>query len=275
MFSDLINRIRSYRKRRVHRRFFEDDRRAFYEKIYQGNAQPRVLTGPFRGMAYLNTSDFGPIAPKWLGSYEAEIQDLVSKLCGSGYETIVNIGSAEGYYAVGFARAGAASRIFAFDIDPFARRALAALAQMNGVTDRIEIHNICTWNVLNALRSGKQLFFIDIEGAEIELLDPDKCDALRRSDILVELHQPRGSANKINIEVAIRSRFAASHDIQCRQRTDRSEWIATNMHVWGKRLSEEEAVRTTNEFRTGIQVWLWLKSKTVERASRRAALFPL
>jgi len=77
MFADLLNRIRSYRRRRVHRRFFEDDRRAFYEKIYQGNAEPRVLTGPFKGMAYLNTSDFGPIAPKWLGSYEAEIQGLV------------------------------------------------------------------------------------------------------------------------------------------------------------------------------------------------------
>jgi hypothetical protein len=111
MFADLLHRIRSYRKRRVHRRFFEDDRRAFYERIYQGNAEPRVLTGPFRGMAYLNTSDFGPIAPKWLGSYEAEIQDFVCELCERGYETIANIGSAEGYYAVGFARASAASRL--------------------------------------------------------------------------------------------------------------------------------------------------------------------
>ena len=259
MIADLLHRIRSYRKREVHRRFFEDDRRAFYEKIYQGKAQPRVLTGPFRGMAYLNTSDFGPIAPKWLGSYEAEIQDFVCEFCKRGYETIVNIGSAEGYYAVGFARANAASCIFAFDIDPFARRALAELAQLNGVVDRIEIRNICTWNVLNDLRSGKQLLFIDIEGAELDLLNPDECDALRRSDILVEAHQSGDMGNEI--EETICSRFAASHDIQRRQRTDRSEWIATNRHVWDKRLSEEEVVRATNEFRTGNQVWLWLKSK--------------
>jgi len=221
MFADLLHWIRSYRKRRVHRRFFEDDRRAFYEKIYQGNADPCVLTGPFRGMAYLNTSEFGPIAPKWLGSYEAEIQDLVGELCRRGYATIANIGSAEGYYAVGFARASAAPRILAFDIDPLARRALAALAQMNGVADRIEIRKICTWNVLNDLQSEKQLLFVDIEGAEINLLDPDECDALRRSDILVELHQSRDIGN--GIEETIRSRFAASHDIQRRQQTDRSE----------------------------------------------------
>src|SRR6516165_9454119 len=197
MFADLLHRIRSYRKRRVHRRFFEDDRGAFYEKIFQGNAEHRILTGPFSGMAYLNTSDFGPIAPKWLGIYEAEIQDFVCELCESGYETITNIGSAEGYYSVGFARASAASRIIAFDIDPFARRALAALAQMNGVADRIEIRNICTWNVVNTLRSEKQLLFIDIEGAEIDLLDPSKCDALRRTDILVELHPSRDFGDEI------------------------------------------------------------------------------
>jgi hypothetical protein len=68
-------------------------------------------------------------------------------------------------------------------------------------------------------------------------------------------------ANKINIEETICSRFAASHDIQRRQQTDRSEWIAANRQVWSKRLSEEEVVRVTNEFRTGNQVWLWLRSK--------------
>ena len=255
----LINRIRSYRERRVHRRFFEDDRRVFYEKIYPGNAEPRILTGPFSGMAYLNTSDFGPIAPKWLGSYEMEIQDLVSEFCKRGYKSIVNIGSAEGYYAVGFARVSAASRIFAFDIDPFARRALAALAQMNGVADRIEIHNICTWKVLNDLRSEKQLLFVDIEGAEINLLDPGECDALRRSDILVELHSSCDIGN--DIEETICRRFAASHDIQRRQQTDRSEWIVANRRTWEGRLSEEEVVRATNEFRRGDQVWLWLKAK--------------
>ena len=209
-------------------------------------------------MAYLNTSDFGPVAPKWFGSYEAEIQDLVCGLCESGYETITNVGSAEGYYAVGFVRAGAASRIFAFDIDPFARRALAALAQMNGVAERIEIRKTCAWNVLNDLRSEKQLLFIDIEGAELDLLDPGECDALRQSDILVELHQSRAGNE---IEETICSRFAASHDIERRQQTDRSEWIAANRHVWERRLSEEEVVRATNEFRTGNQVWLWLKKQ--------------
>jgi hypothetical protein len=149
----------------------------------------------------------------------------------------------------------------AFDIDPFARRALAALAQMNDVADRIEIHEICTWNVLNELRSEKQLLFVDIEGAERDLLDPSECDALRRSDTLVELHQSRDIGNEARIEETICSRFAVTHDIRRRQQTDRSESIAANRHIWNKRLSEAEVVRATEEFRTGNQVWLWLKAK--------------
>jgi hypothetical protein len=260
MFKNLLDLIRAHRRRKVHRRFFEGYRTAVCEKIYKRNEAPRVLEGPFKGMAYLNTSDFGPIAPKWLGSYEMEIQDLVGELCRRGYATIANVGSAEGYYAVGFARASTASRILAFDVDPFARRALAALAQMNGVADRIEIRDICTWNVLNDLRSQKQLLFVDIEGAEMDLLDPAKCDALRRFDILVELHQSRDAGSKINIEETICSRFAKTHDVRRKQQTDRSAWIAANRQVWAKRLSEEEVVRATNEYRTGNQIWLWLKS---------------
>jgi hypothetical protein len=259
MLRSLLDLIRAHRRRKVHRRLFEGDRKAFCKRIYKTDEEPCVLTGPFRGMTYLNTSDFGPIAPKWLGSYEMEIQDLVGEFCGSGYATIANIGAAEGYYAVGFARASAAARIFAFDIDPFARRALAALAEMNGVADRIEIRKICTWNALNDLRPEKQLLFIDIEGAEMDLLDPGKCDALRRSDILVELHQSGDRSNEI--EETICRRFAASHDIQRRQQTDRLEWVAANRHVWDKRFSEAEVVRATNEFRTDNQVWLWLKAK--------------
>jgi hypothetical protein len=261
MFRSLLNLIRAFRRREVHRRFFEADRKAFYEKIYKNNPETRVLTGPFSGMAYLNTADFGPIAPKWLGSYETEIQDMVGDLCRRGYAIVANVGSAEGYYAVGFARANTASRVFAFEIDPFARRALARLAEMNGIADRIEIRDRCTWNVLNDLQSDKLLLFVDIEGAEMDLLDPGRCDALRRFDILAELHQPGEAGNKINIEETISDRFAATHDIRRRQQTNRSEWIAANRHVWDKRLSEEEVDRATNEFRTGNQVWLWLKIK--------------
>jgi hypothetical protein len=93
----------------------------------------------------------------------------------------------------------------------------------------------------------------------MDLLDPGECEALCRSDILVALHQSGNIGNEIDETIC--SRFATTHDVHRRQQTDRLEWIAANRHVWDKRLSEEEVVRATNEFRTGNQVWLWLKSK--------------
>jgi hypothetical protein len=101
--------------------------------------------------------------------------------------------------------------------------------------------------------------FVDIEGDEMDLLDPGECESLLRSDMLVELHPSRDMSRKI--EETMCRRFASSHDVQRRQQTGRSEWIAANRHVWYKRLSEEEVVRATNEFRIGNQAWLWLKTK--------------
>jgi hypothetical protein len=82
MFADLLHWIHSYRKRRGHRQLFEDDRQAFYEKIFHGNVEPRILTVPFRNMLYLNAPDFGPIAPKWLGSYKQRFR-IWSASCAS------------------------------------------------------------------------------------------------------------------------------------------------------------------------------------------------
>jgi hypothetical protein len=260
MFDAWLRVIRAFRRRSVHRRFFDGDREVFHAKLYNQSSNTRILSGPFSGTAYLNTADFGPIAPRWLGSYECEIQDLVGQICESRYETIVNIGSAEGYYAIGFAVRRAASCIFAYDIDPFARRALATMARMNGIADLISVREVCRWDELNRFQNGKNLLLVDIEGAEVELLVPSNCSALKRFDILVELHESTGVCAKMTVEETIRKRFAATHVIQRRHQTDRSEWLARNKLVWSERLTEEEAVRATNEFRTGNQVWLWLRS---------------
>src|SRR5260370_2917392 len=130
MFDAWVRAIRAFRRMSVHRKFFEGDREVFHGKLYNQSSNTRILSGPFSGMAYLDTADFGPIAPKWLGSYEYEIQDLVSQICEFGYEIILNVGAAEGYYSIGFAMRRSASRIFAYDIDTVARRALTALTQI-------------------------------------------------------------------------------------------------------------------------------------------------
>src|SRR5215204_4418004 len=63
-----------------------------------------VQEGPFAGMRYLSeTRD--PILPKLVGSYEAEIQPWIRAAITQRYRRVIDVGCAEGYYAVGMALA--------------------------------------------------------------------------------------------------------------------------------------------------------------------------
>jgi hypothetical protein len=260
ILNGVFTRAQAFRNRQVHRKLFEGDRNEFYSKLYYPGADVRVMSGPFNGMRYLNTATFGPIVSKWLGTYEWEIQDWVSQCCNNGYENIINVGSAEGYYSVGFAWRSPASRVLAFDINPFARREVRRLAALNGVADRVTVRSLFAGDQLDSFRPGKNLLVVDIEGAEMELLNPVSYPALRQFDILVELHQTSESNHCQESEEILKKRFAATHRVQQRWQTDRSERRTAHKDVWSPRLSEDEITRATNEFRIYVQSWLWLEA---------------
>ena len=68
-------------------------------------AQERVVAGPFQGMNIPLSGVSKRLLPSYvLGSTELELRDLIERLIASNYSTIINVGAADGYYAVGFAR---------------------------------------------------------------------------------------------------------------------------------------------------------------------------
>jgi hypothetical protein len=122
---------------------------------------------------------------------------------------ILNIGAAEGYYAVGLARHFPEATVLAYEIDAGARELCAGLARLNGVAERVRIEGECTPQEMAALPLQGALILCDCEGCELELLRPDVAPALLDSYLLVELHDcfdPR-------ITPALRERFEATHDI--------------------------------------------------------------
>jgi hypothetical protein len=257
----IVNQARAFRNRKLYQKLFERDRSEFYSKLYSSEDAVRILSGPFRGMSYHNTSAFGPIAPKWLGSYENEIWDWIEHCCANHYENIVNVGSADGYYAVGLVWRCSTTRVFAYDIDPFARQATLRLAQANGLADRLLIRSECSYPELSPLRPHKTLLIIDIEGTEVQFLDPAHCSALKEFDMIVELHESAKFGTTIDAEKILSDRFGLTHALQRRSQTDRTQWCAENREVWSRCLTEEEVSRATNEFRTCKQAWLWLQAK--------------
>src|SRR5437016_2600251 len=62
-----------------------------------------VQSGPFAGMLYVNQAVGSAHVPKLLGSYEAELHEIMRSVLTENYATIVDVGCAEGYYAIGLA----------------------------------------------------------------------------------------------------------------------------------------------------------------------------
>lgn len=167
-----------------------------------------VVTGPFSGMRLLDRVSEGAFIPKLLGSYESELHPVVEQIAASGYDTVVNIGCAEGYYAVGLARRTSAV-IYAFDIDERARRLCRELAQLNEVEDRVRVSGAFHADDFSRFNDRRTLVLCDIEGDESSLLDPAASPALLNMDLLAEIHRVGGRWSSETLF----PRFATSHAV--------------------------------------------------------------
>lgn len=175
----------------------------------------QVPTGPFRGMRYIPIapecrSCGGALAPRLLGAYEAELQPTIEEVIGRGFTTVVDIGCAEGYYAIGLARRLPGAQVFAFDADDEAQTLCAQMAQANGVADRVHVGGFCTPERLRQLLAGGAFLLCDCEGCELELINPALVPELATTTMLVELHDFIHPA----VTPTMQERFGASHHIE-------------------------------------------------------------
>jgi len=168
-------------------------RRAEINETISKNTGNLVASGPFVGMKIPSRSTWGDgdIAPKLLGTYEQELHEALLKLRSRSYGAVINIGCAEGYYAVGLARLNPTWRIYAFDTDPTAQQMCRTAAEANGVAGQIVIQGHCTTEELKSLakKYGALLCLIDCEGHELKLLTPFFIEESGFiSDFIVECH---------------------------------------------------------------------------------------
>lgn len=174
--------------------------------------QPEILHGPFRGMKYHKDVVWGPATVKWVGFYESELHEAVQSIVDGRYATILDVGAADGYYAVGFARTCPSARVYSYDIDPGSLALQRDLATLNDVSN-LEPRGWCDWAQFNELIQGRTAILCDIEGGEFPLLDPAKCPRLLEADLLVELHSFEGrTPDEVGAELT--RRFSATHNVQ-------------------------------------------------------------
>ena len=171
----------------------------------------KVIGGIFKGLTYPDYQSSGSsLFTKIIGSYEDELDPFFGNISLNKYSEIIDIGCAEGYYAVGLSMLHPLSKIYAFDIDSIALDRCKKMAEVNDVFDRINFGAKCDKSTLKQFQfTGRGLIICDCEGYEAELFDAETASVLKNSDLVIELHDNVVPKIKSQIENA----FSKTHKI--------------------------------------------------------------
>ena len=214
-----------------------------------------MLSGPFKDMLLPTEASWsdGDASAKLLGVYEAELHGAVEAGLARRPDLIVNVGCAEGYYAVGLARRAPEARLVAFDIDEKAQGICRGSAEANGVTGPFEVRGLCQPGDLRALveTASAPLLVIDCEGYETTLLEA--AEPLAHCDLIVECHD----FTDRNLTETLKGRFAATHDLTLVREGPRDP---AAFPMLGK-LSSFERWLMVCEWRPEVMHWLVLSSR--------------
>ena len=226
-------------------------------KRYLANYPLVVQKGPFQGMKYIN--DCGTnVLPKVIGWYESELHEIVGDCLTRKYSSLINIGCAEGFYSVGFAYKNPNLSVHALDIDSDSIKRCQELAALNSVSDRLHTYKESSLRLLSTILDSNSLILCDVEGAEIEYLQPKLLPKLSSCDVLVELHEWKHE----KLADIILSRMSETHNFTFINQTEKS------VHDWTileqlNGISDSSKAFILQGLRDPQQRWLFLEQKSV------------
>jgi predicted O-methyltransferase YrrM len=231
--------------------------RGYLIHLTRARTSCRVAAGPFTGMKYGGASFGSAYLPKLIGIYERELVPVIEKLCSLNPNLIVDIGAAEGYYAVGLALKNPTARIVAYEREKRGRELLAIMAKLNGISSRVEIRGICEQPDIREVLEGSaaSVVICDVEGDEKYLLDPEAVVTLRAASILVEVHE----FVHPGIAEALRERFSQTHKVTAINQEPRSGSEFPWRTFGTKLLPSYYLEWAVSEGRVAQMSWLWME----------------
>jgi hypothetical protein len=210
----------------------------------------QVLSGPMKG---LRLDPAHSELPKFIGIYEHVLHHWLQAAVARGYATILNIGCAEGYYAIGLARLLPEAVVLAFDTNSDQQSYCRRNAELNGVAHRVTVSGPFEGRMFADHADRRTLVLCDIEGGEIELLRPERWPTLACMDLLVELHEE----HMPNLPEEFSRRFSITHHVQHIIRSYPSDVILLG-RLFRK---EQDQLSAFYENRVGPTSWMALTSQ--------------
>jgi len=237
----------------------------YLEHLVHTRVGGRVHDGPFAGMRYIDTAFGSAYVPKLLGIYERELNPFIDQACALNFPLIVDVGAAEGYYAIGMALRNPSARVIAFETEQKGRAALKEMAELNNVTSHLEIHGKCTPQDLAQIlaTSDRALILCDAEGDEESLLNIQAVPMLAHTHLLVEMHEFVSPG----ITQRVTKRFAATHNVQPIWQEDRHRSDLPFATLGTRLLPRSYLDWSVSEWRPARMSWLWMEPGPVNAAA--------
>lgn len=216
----------------------------------------RVFSGPFAGMGYVASSVGSAWHPKVLGTYEVELHKQISSFSDKTFDAFLDIGAAEGYYAIGMTRVIKCKSVVAYEATTEGQCLIQQLAELNKVTSKVAVRGFCTPEEFKKVvheHPGTLLVICDIEGGEVGLLLGIPAELLSNAYLIVETHEfiVPGVTDKL------KQHFFKTHHIEHIRSTPRGRSdIPKDFRspVW-----DRWTVRMMEEFRPAVMDWLIMR----------------
>lgn len=175
----------------------------------------KVRGGPFEGMEIPSRPAWqdASLSTKLFGTYEPELHTVIHMAAKRNPKAVINVGCAEGYYAIGMARLLPDAMVYALDIDFDSLLLVMEYAKRNDAEGRVVCIQGCSEPeglLVKDAPKGPRLYILDCEGAEYSLIDMERCPILKHSDLIIEYHDflERGNSE------GLINKLVATHAVQ-------------------------------------------------------------
>jgi len=126
-----------------------------------------------------------------LGIYEYEILVELEVLLEGQNKTFIDIGAADGYYAVGALFSGLCGKVICFEQSEAGRTTIRDNWKANGAHGSLIVQGEANNESLSALKESdvnNAVVLIDVEGAEFDILTEPVLEKLKRCVVILEVH---------------------------------------------------------------------------------------
>jgi hypothetical protein len=216
-----------------------------------------VRYGLFSGLRLGSEPTWAGFADKssqLFGFYEREVLDTLEAI--DKRDVFINLGAADGYYAVGMIIADKAAVSYAYEIDEKSRDTLSNNAKLNNVTERIVIRGEASNDFYRDFQQSElddSIILCDIEGEEFAVFTTETLYHLKSAIIIIEIHD-WVFPNKTELLANLISNAEGTHRIEILKMSERDLTPFAEL----SELSDDDRWVICSEGRPKIMSWLLL-----------------